>query len=125
MVKNLGAGHWMSTHADLYDNNVLAAWTNTHTDTWFGGFIGTVVVAAYDAGGGWIAQTPEQRYGVDGTWVGRSNRTETWSHQFDSNIQVVGRATQLLAVHGFRFEPRILERIIQNAGTIAAIAALL
>lgn len=77
--KDLGANHWMWTHAELHDNNWVTGETRTATFTWFGGFRGQVAVTALDANDIVLAIGPTHTYGVDGTLIGRSDRTEPWS----------------------------------------------
>jgi hypothetical protein len=77
--KDLGANHFMWTHADLHDNNWLTGETRTATFTWFGGYTGQSWVIVFDANDVVLARTPAHRYGVDGTWIGVSDRTDPWS----------------------------------------------
>ena len=122
MFKDLGAGHFMWTHADLYDNNTIAAWTRTQSVTWFGGYIGTVVVIALDANDGYLGETPQQTFGVNGTAFGGSDRTDAWYHTFSPSLPQPAR---LVAVHGWQFEARALAEIAKAAGTVAAILSFL
>jgi hypothetical protein len=84
--KDLGANHHMWTHATLWTGNVVTGTTRTATFTWFGGFHGAVQVAILTGDDTILAKTPAFRYGVDGTWIGTSDRSEPWSHQFDPNV---------------------------------------
>jgi hypothetical protein len=85
-LEDLGAGHFMHTRAALtIATGQLNAWTRTKTVTWFGGFRGGVAVLLADGDDNVMAvgQTPFQTYGVDGTAIGRSDRTDSWSAQID------------------------------------------
>jgi hypothetical protein len=64
---------------------VLNANTRTATYTWFGGFKGGVQVAIVDDTGFVKAITPTQRYGVDGTWIGKSQQNVNWTYQFSQD----------------------------------------
>jgi hypothetical protein len=123
--KDLGANHHMWTSADLYDNNMIAACTRTASFTWFGGYIGTAVIIAVGPNDEYIAATEQHSCGVNGTAFGDSDRTVNWHHYFDPGLQLAGRVTRLVPVHGWRFEPRVAAKIAENAGTILAIASLL
>jgi hypothetical protein len=80
----LGAGHYMSTKGALArQTGRCAGSTRTRSVTWFGGFHGAVYVILTDANdvpvkGG---QSGQHRYGVDGTMIGQSDRTDSW--EFD------------------------------------------
>jgi hypothetical protein len=77
----LGAGHWMSTRASFTRaSGLVEGVTRTWTQTWFGGFHGGVYAILADNDGVPVPSgaTPLYRYGVDGTWIGRSDRTDAW-----------------------------------------------
>jgi hypothetical protein len=69
---------YMETSFDLDSNGNLNARTKTWTDVKLKGFTGGVLIAFTDASGSAIWSTEQQRYGVDGTFIGNSNRTENW-----------------------------------------------
>jgi hypothetical protein len=121
MFKNLGAGHLMWTHADLYNNQEVSCWTRTQSVTWFGGYVGTVVVMATAADGRYLGETPMQKFGVNGTAFGGSDRTDQWN----APLVVPETPAKLVAVHSWSFDARVLSAIAQNAGTIAAIVGWL
>lgn len=116
--KDLGDRHYMTTHADLYDNGGIAAWTETKSETWFGGYIGTVVVLAYDSNGQFIGATEQQRFGVNGTAWGQSRRTDVWHHTWDPTFAQRAAGGRLIAAHGWRFEARAIAKIAEAAKTI-------
>lgn len=122
---NLGAGHYMQTHADLYDNGGIAAWTRTESVTWFGGYVGTVAVLVFDQNGSYLGVTGIQKYGVNGRAFGGSDRTETWFHTWDAGFAQRAAGGTLLAVHGWRFEVRVLDELAEAAKTIGQIVAIL
>ena len=78
--------HHMETDGGLdITTGVVACKTQTWTDTWFGGFHGAVYLIMSDEEGVPTAQTQSHRYGVDGTVVGTSNRTDFWSESIDKD----------------------------------------
>ncbi len=77
----LGAGHFMHTWGHLTrDTGRCAVQTRTRTVTWFGGFHGGVSIVLCDANGDWVpgGRSGQQRFGVDGTVIGQSDRTDPW-----------------------------------------------
>lgn len=82
----LGSGHYMETNAKFTRaNGVTAGGTTTETVTWFGGYHGGVYAILSDVNdipvpGG---QSPLWRYGVDGSMIGTSKRTDAWSFSID------------------------------------------
>ena len=80
----LGAGHYMTTYGvfrKTADGGHVDATTRTRTITMFGGFHGGVNMFYSDAEGFPVGMSATQRYGVDGTWIGRSDRTDYWSEE--------------------------------------------
>lgn len=83
---DLGAGHYMRTMATVNDNRWCLANTRIFTVTKFGGYNGSVVLQVVDANGFILDVSPKMGpWGVDGRWVGVSDRTIAWNHQFDPN----------------------------------------
>jgi hypothetical protein len=75
----LGSGHYMHTWGAItLGTGALAAQTRTRTVTWFGGYHGGVYLIAADANDAPVWQSQNHRYGVDGTAVGTSDRTDSW-----------------------------------------------
>ncbi|MBT2523486.1 hypothetical protein [Arthrobacter sp. ISL-28] len=120
----MGAGHYMRTHADFYDNGGIAAWTRTESVTWFGGYVGTVAVIVYDKNGFFIDATPVQAFGVNGTAWGGSDRTDTWYHTWDAEFAARAAGGTLLAVHSWRFDARALVKAAEAAKTLVAALAI-
>jgi hypothetical protein len=78
---HLGANHWMHTRAGLtLGTGKFTAQTRTWSLTWFGGFHGGVSMILHDADELPLANgvISVQRFGVDGTAVGTSDRTDAW-----------------------------------------------
>jgi hypothetical protein len=74
----LGAGHFMHTWGTLSDSGQIAASTQTRTVTWFGGYHGGVHLIAADENDAPVWMSQQHRFGVDGTWIGQSDRTDAW-----------------------------------------------
>ncbi|MFE0403838.1 hypothetical protein ACFW19_18330 [Streptomyces nigra] len=78
-LMHLGANHWMRTWGALdLGTGQVAAQTRTATFTWFGGYHGATYVIFSDANDAPVFQSGLHRYGVDGTVIGTSDRTDAW-----------------------------------------------
>ena len=64
-------------------SGILVARTRTQSVTLLGGFHGCVLVFVLDNSGAVTASTDAHTFGVDGRWIGKSDRTDVWTHQFD------------------------------------------
>lgn len=94
----LGSGHQMWTRAILdRGTNRLQAQTRTRCYTWFGGFTGGVQITANEANGMIAWTSPARRFGVDGTMIGRSDRTDAWLEQIPPEI--VAKTASLTIFH--------------------------
>jgi hypothetical protein len=96
----LGAGHQMWTGATLSrDSGYVQATTRTRTYTWFGGYHGGAQVVLVGQDGRMLGSTGIHTFGVDGTAVGTSDRTDSWSERVDPSI--AARTTSLAVVHAW------------------------
>jgi hypothetical protein len=111
----LGAGHYMTTHGALYGNGHIDAQTRTRTVTWFGGFHGAVYLVFVDSNGIPKGQSQRHVFGVDGTWIGQSDRTDYWSEDIDPAVAAV--AVKLAVFHSWA--PNDLKNQIERAVAIA------
>jgi hypothetical protein len=94
----LGAGHHMWTNAGMLTSaGLLQANTRTKSQTWFGGFTGGVEITIQDRDGFIIWITPPRRFGVDGTAIGRSDRTDYW--EANPPREIIDQATTLAVAH--------------------------
>jgi hypothetical protein len=96
----LGAGHYMTTYGVLRKTaggGHVDATTRTRTITMFGGFHGGVNMIYSDAEGFPVGMSATQRYGVDGTWIGRSDRTDYWSEELSEDQAT--RTTTITLAH--------------------------
>lgn len=117
LTSDLGANHWMTTRGVMLANGHIDAQTRTRTGTWFGGFTGGVQILFEDANGFAIGGTQIHSFGVDGTWIGRSDRTDYWFEDIDPTV-----ARRTTAIHVLHFwYPRY--GAIQNIVTRAVAAA--
>jgi hypothetical protein len=84
---HLGANHWMQTRAGLLtESGHIDASTRTATFTWFGGYHGGTKLLLADGDDIVIGETALHRFGVDGTWIGQSDRSDYWSEEVDSTV---------------------------------------
>jgi hypothetical protein len=109
----LGSGHYMDTNVALTPDGKLSVTTRTRTVTWFGGFTGGVMVGMVDANG-IVLDRAVNRFGVDGTAVGRSDRTEPWEAYFSPDT--ANRATQLFIAH--YWDPKVKMEEMVRIGII-------
>ncbi len=81
-----GCGGHMNSTATIYATGLLNVVTRTWEDTELRGFAGAVAVSVLDQNQNslWVSAT--QKYGVDGTWVGTSDRTDNWSDSVPAEI---------------------------------------
>jgi hypothetical protein len=111
----LGAGHYMTTYGALYGSGHIDAQTRTRTITWFGGFHGGVYLIFVDGNGIPKGQSQRHVFGVDGTWIGQSDRTDYWSEDIDPGIAAV--TTNLAVFHSW--SPNELKDQVERAIAIA------
>jgi hypothetical protein len=111
----LGAGHYMTTWGALYGNGHIDAQTRTRTITWFGGFHGAVYLVFADANGIPKGQSQRHVFGVDGTWIGQSDRTDYWSEEIGPDL--AAQTAKLAVFHSW--SPNDLKTQIERAVAIA------
>lgn len=127
----LGAGHYMRTWGSISTTGQVAMQTRTRSVTWFGGFHGAVRLITADRDGAPTFQSADHRYGVDGTWVGRSDRTDAWWENMGADA--ASRTTQVAIFHAWapdEFQVVLdtwvragesLAKLVQSAGTVAKV----
>jgi hypothetical protein len=94
------ANHRMTTTACLAtETGVVRATTRTQSLTLFGGFTGSVHVLALDSYDRVIGLTPGHRYGVDGTWVGTSDRTDVAVDVID--VAIAAKTKSIAITHSW------------------------
>jgi hypothetical protein len=84
----LGSGHYMTTNYWLRNTGSgahLSATTRTRTITMFGGYRGAVQMIFGAADGSPVGASQVHSFGVDGTWIGRSDRTDAWFEDYPSD----------------------------------------
>jgi hypothetical protein len=96
---------------DAADTKSLSA-PLRHRVTWFGGFKGGVQIFFEDAGGITIGASQVQIFGVDGSAVGRNDRTDGWSEDIDPGV--AAQATALHVQH-FSGNPQAFEDLVSSA----------
>ncbi|MEQ1636410.1 MAG: hypothetical protein ABL903_06935 [Methylococcales bacterium] len=82
-----GSGGHMRTVATIYKSGLLNAVTRTWEDTMLRGFKGAVGVTLLDENKmeRWTTKITH-RFGVDGRWIGTSDRTDNWSENVPVEI---------------------------------------
>lgn len=81
-----GSGGSMATTVTVYASGLLNAVTHTWEVTDLRGFRGAVAVAVLDENKANLWVSPTQQYGVDGRWIGTSDRTDNWSASIPAPI---------------------------------------
>jgi hypothetical protein len=107
----LGPGHYLTTHGVLHPTGHLDAQTRTRTINWFSGYHSGVYLLFADAVGHTIGASTMQVFGVDGAWMGRSDRTDYWGEEIDPDV--TGRARTLAVAH--TGAPQVLQRTVERA----------
>jgi hypothetical protein len=111
---NMGANHFMDTHGTLLKTGHIDATTRTRTGTLLGGFHGGVAITLDDANGITIGGTTGRHvFGVDGTWIGRSDRTDYWSE--DVGPGLAERATAIHVYHFWAPQYSAIQTIVNKA----------
>jgi hypothetical protein len=113
----------MSTHGTLdLTSGQIAAWTHIWTITMFGGFHGAVHLILADQYDAPVYQTQTYRYGVDGTWIGTSDRNTAW---FESmNPADTGRVTNIYIFQSWAPDSfqTILDRWVAAGSSVSQLA---
>lgn len=114
----LGGGHYMQTTAALRKVEAGAhvdATTRTWNITILSGFHGAAKLVYYDAAGVCVGMSSGHTFGVDGTWIGRSDRTDFWSEDIPRDLAV--KITGFAVCHFW--DPWTLEQRIARAVRLA------
>jgi hypothetical protein len=119
------SSHQVQTRAGLsITTGKIDALTHTRTTTALGGFHVGICCILTDAENlpVELGQTPMQRYGVDGTWIGNSDRTDAWFASIDPKE---AQRVQEMTVYQ-TWQPDTFERVLekwQKAVNVASGAA--
>jgi hypothetical protein len=119
----LGAGHYMATHGSLdFGTGQISAWTHIWTITMFGGFHGSVNLILADQYDAPVYGTQEHRYGVDGTWIGTSDRNTPWFENM--NPADTNRVTKIYVFHSWSPDSfqTILDRWVAAGNSVSQLA---
>jgi hypothetical protein len=107
----LGLGHYVSTHGVLHPSGHIDAQTRTRSVSWFCGYHSGIYLLFADAAGSTIGSSTMQVFGVDGAWMGRSDRTEYWSEEIDPGVALRTRTVAVLHTGA----PQVLQRTVERA----------
>ncbi|MDP9314284.1 MAG: hypothetical protein M3R24_25955 [Chloroflexota bacterium] len=115
---------WASLERSGPSAGRLVASTRTWTSIMFKGFTGGVYIKLLNANSDVIGLTDVKwPLGVDGTFIGRSNRVDNWQANFDPAI--AAQTQELVIVHEHMGKNRILDiakELIKYGAQIAAVA---
>lgn len=96
-------GRNMYTHATLQRSGPLAGqldvMTRTKNNVLLTGFTGGVFILLRNVDGAVIGVTDMQKFGVDGKWIGRYDRTDYWSWSFDPQVAAATASMQIVQQH--------------------------
>jgi hypothetical protein len=107
----LGLGHYVTTHGVLHPGGHIDAQTRTRSVSWFCGYHSGVYLLFGDVAGSTIGSSTMQVFGVDGAWMGRSDRTDYWGEEIDPDV--TGRTRTLAVAH--TGAPQVLQRTVERA----------
>jgi hypothetical protein len=96
-------GRYMYTRATLQRSGALAGQldvvTRTKNNVKLTGFTGGVFLLLRSADGAVIGVTDQQKFGVDGQWIGRYDRTDYWSWSFDPQVAAATAYIEIIQQH--------------------------
>jgi hypothetical protein len=117
-VINASSPQHMRSHVVLQRDGSLAGQLDVTTRTWTGillhGFTGGVYILLREPDGAVIGVSGLHTYGVDGRWIGRADRTEYWSEQFDPGVASMTSSLEIMHTPEDRL-PAILSEVEQRA----------
>ena len=108
---SLGLGHYLTTHGVVHPSGHIDAQTRTRSVSWFCGYHSGIYLLFADAVGSTIGASTMQVFGVDGAWMGRSDRTDYWSEEIDP--EVTARTKTVAVAH--TGAPQVLQRTVERA----------
>lgn len=115
---SLGAGHFMATSAEFtFATGVIQGQTHIFTVTDLGGFHGSVTAILSDANqiGVLGGESPVYRWGVDGRWIGVSDRTEDWPTASQPFSIPVAEASSVVSLNIFHaWDPDSFQTILNK-----------
>jgi hypothetical protein len=121
----LGGGHYMTTNYWLRNTGSgahLSATTRTWNITKLSGFRGGVQMIFGGADGHPVGSSQMHSFGVDGTWFGRSDRTDAWYEDYPSDW-----ANEITSVTVFQFwnPHELAEQVAKVVAILKPIAELI
>ena len=119
----LGLGHFVTTHGVVHPGGHIDAQTRTRSISWFCGYHSGVYLLFGDAAGFTIGSSILQVFGVDGAWLGRSDRTDYWGEDIDPDVAVRIRTLAVLHTGAPQVLQRMVERAIAGLWPIADVVA--
>lgn len=96
-------GRYMYTRATLQRSGELAGQldvvTRTKNNVKLTGFTGGVFLLLRTVDGAVIGVTDQQKFGVDGQWIGRYDRTDYWSWSFSPEVAAATAYIEIIQQH--------------------------
>ncbi|MCA0757315.1 hypothetical protein KP806_19850 [Paenibacillus sp. N4] len=96
-------GRYMYTRATLQRSGALAGQldvvTRTKNNVKLTGFTGGVFILLRTADGAVIGVTDQKKFGVDGQWIGRYDRTDYWSWSFSPEVAAATAYMEIIQQH--------------------------
>ncbi|WP_224723500.1 hypothetical protein [Paenibacillus vietnamensis] len=73
--------------------------TRTKNNVLMTGFTGAVFILLRNSDGMVIGVTDQHKFGVDGKWIGRYDRTDYWTHSFDPQVAAATAYMEIIQQH--------------------------
>ena len=108
---NLGLGHYVSTHGLVHPRGYIDAQTRTRSISWFCGYHSGVYLLFADAAGFTIGSSNMHVFGVEGAWMGCSDRTDYWREEIAPDVALHARTLAVLHTGA----PQVLQRTVERA----------
>lgn len=84
--EEVGRKFFMKTDITISDTRRIDGVTRTWTTRTTSGFVGVVEVILTDKDGNILYITSQQRFAVEGKWIGSSDRTDSWSVDIPADV---------------------------------------
>jgi hypothetical protein len=107
----LGLGHYVSTHGLVHPGGYIDAQTRTRSVSWFCGYHSGVYLLFADAAGSTIGSSNMHVFGVEGAWMGCSDRTDYWGEEINPDVALHTRTLAVLHTGA----PQVLQRTVERA----------
>jgi hypothetical protein len=86
--EEVGRKFFMKTDITISDTRRIDGVTTTRTTRTLSGFVGVVEVVLTDKDGNILYITPQKRFAVEGSWLGSSERTDSWDVTIPADVPI-------------------------------------